>query len=560
MGPRTGRRARASVSRLASIAALGWSLCACVEGPPGPNLSDGLSDGPSRDALEGPRSRALAPIDDAVERRVAARGEARVLVQLEVPQLPAASLRRFDAGDTGDAATWISAPIAATSDALLARLPPSTRLERRFTFIEALALTVDAEGLAQLAAAPEVRAVSLDPGGEAHMIEAGELGGFTQLAAEGHRGAGMRIAVIDSGVDREHPDFGDRIVDEACFCTGCCAGGTNTQFGEGSAVDDRGHGTNVAGIALGGGVVAPPGAAPEAELVAVKVLDEHGGFCCMSDVFAAIDWVLETHPEVAVINTSFGSFDLFEGHCTGTAWLDALEALVEFLRANDIVMVASSGNSARETMISAPACSAPTIAVAATWDADFGELATKECVDDDAYLDRIACFSNLSTALDMFAPGISIVAPARGGGTTKEYEGTSQAAPQVSACATLLRAARPEISTAELEAALLRSQVWIPIEHLELVLPRLQCDVALASLPPRPPSDADDGAEGSTDTGGDGDEGESGSGSGGGPALDDAAGCSCSTDTGEGPSRGAPAGLGLGLLLLAWWRAQSSRQ
>src|SRR3546814_3683368 len=82
--------------------------------------------------------------------------------------------------------------------------------------------------------------------------QASLVNGVAGLDALGLGGKGRKVAVIDSGVDGDHADLAARLVDEACFCTeqsgGCCPNHRATQFGPGSAADDYGHGTNVAGI------------------------------------------------------------------------------------------------------------------------------------------------------------------------------------------------------------------------------------------------------------------------------------------------------------------------
>ena len=77
------------------------------------------------------------------------------------------------------------------------------------------------------------------------------------------------IAVVDSGVASSHPDLASRLIDEQCFCSGasgsvgCCPNRQDTQSGVGAAFDDNGHGTNVSGIIVGEGIVAPRGAVPD---------------------------------------------------------------------------------------------------------------------------------------------------------------------------------------------------------------------------------------------------------------------------------------------------------
>lgn len=83
------------------------------------------------------------------------------------------------------------------------------------------------------------------------------------------------------------------------------------------------------------GTVAPLGGAPDADVIAVKVLDSSNSFCCSSDVVAGMDWVLNNHPETGVVNMSLGTFALFAGDCdTTNAVTIAFATAVNALTAN----------------------------------------------------------------------------------------------------------------------------------------------------------------------------------------------------------------------------------
>lgn len=107
------------------------------------------------------------------------------------------------------------------------------------------------------------------------------------------KGEGVKVAVIDTGIDIDHPDLVDNI-----------KGGYNTIKKKGSYDDDNGHGTHVAGI-IGAvdndiGVV---GVAPEVDLYAVKALDENGdGY--VSDIVEAIQWCIDN--DIDIVNMSLG--------------------------------------------------------------------------------------------------------------------------------------------------------------------------------------------------------------------------------------------------------------
>ena len=104
----------------------------------------------------------------------------------------------------------------------------------------------------------------------------------------GFRGRGVRVAIVDTGVDAEHPDFAGRIA-------------VHADFSDAGEVDDVGHGTHVAGIIAGAGSVYR-GVAPEATLVIAKALSAQGG--TEDAVLAAMSWA--SRQDVRVMNLSLG--------------------------------------------------------------------------------------------------------------------------------------------------------------------------------------------------------------------------------------------------------------
>lgn len=365
-----------------------------------------------------------------------AEGTVRVLVSLQRPAAASpGTLRR--------------AEVAALTDAVLERLPGAGHVvvRRRFATVPAIALEVDVAALRQLAADPLVARVDVDAPGRGHSVApdaASVLNQVAMLQGLGLDGSGQKVAVVDSGVAAGHRDLGPRLVDEQCFCTGgCCPNGLDTQSGLGAALDDHGHGTNVSGIIVGEGIVAPRGAVPAADLVAVKVLDGNNSFCCSSDVVAALDWIAIHHPDVAAVNLSLGTNALFPGDCDNAAsFARALADAVDVLTALGAVVTASAGNSASETEMSAPACVRNAVSVGATWDSDVGAVAYAVCTDASTAAKQPACFSNHSSTTDLYAAGAFVTAPGRTGGAST-YSGTSQAAPMVAACAVALAQAVP---------------------------------------------------------------------------------------------------------------------
>ncbi|MDX2166219.1 MAG: S8 family serine peptidase [Deltaproteobacteria bacterium] len=300
--------------------------------------------------------------------------------------------------------------------------------------------------LERLAARPEVLRVDLDPvGGVA------SDSGVTHIRADRVQrrsvtGAGVTIAVIDTGVDADHPDIADALVAEECFCRGgesggisrrpCCPDGGARESGPGSAASAHEHGPHVAGIALSRGIVSPRGVAPDAKLVAVRVLDaQNRGF--LSDWIAALDWIASERPDVRVVNMSLASWDVYAGDCgrctdsEGCAANRLFADAIEQLWKRGVLVFVASGNRGRPNAMSTPACVGRAIAVGAV---DGG--------------DAIASFSNRSDALDLLAPGVDILSDGLDGGLAT-LSGTSMASPHAAGEAALLISARPGLNSAD---------------------------------------------------------------------------------------------------------------
>ncbi len=378
--------------------------------------------------------------------------------------------------------------------ALLRQVPATERSgERLFETVPGMALALSARGLAALLDNPEVVRVDPDSGGGALLAETVPLAGGTAVQATGLTGAGTLVALLDSGVDGAHPDLTGALDGEACFCStldgaGCCPGGGSTRTGPGSAADDHGHGTHLAGIVTGDGGVAPGGMAPGARLLAVKVLDSTGSFCCSSDVVAALDWIAAERPDVDAVNLSLGTSALFAGACDdATAYTQLMAAAVANLRTLGIPVLAASGNRGSGTSLPAPACLSGALAIGAAWDADVGYQGTM-CLpppdgpgpDVTTAPGQVACFSDTNAELALVAPGAPVTSTRRGGGSVTFY-GTSMATAVASGCTALLREAVPGASPDLLATALRTSTRASTDRKNGITFPLLDCPRALAA-------------------------------------------------------------------------------
>jgi subtilisin family serine protease len=398
---------------------------------------------------------AAQQVDEAVWAALARDGQVRVLVELADREARAASLpaRR--------------AAAAELQQRVLRRLPSQRfRVAHRFQAIASLTGTVDAAGLQLLLTSPDVERILLDAGGS---------GGLSQSVPQIHAdvlhdlhsltGSGVTTAVVDTGIDSHHPDLASSLVAEQCFCStggGCCPGGTTVQSGPGAAEDDHGHGTHVSSIITSDGVVASEGVAPDAGIVAVKVLDSTNSFCCASDVIAALDWIANERPDVQLVNMSLGTWATYTGTCS---W-PSFDAAVDNLTANGVTVFAASMNGSLLEQMAAPACLANTVAVGAVDSAD-----------------SVAAFSNSSTALDLLAPGVGIGASYLGGGQTAT-SGTSMATPHAVGAAALLLQADATLAPAEVRTALEAGGVPVTDWRNGRIRPRVDALGALDAIGP----------------------------------------------------------------------------
>ncbi len=217
--------------------------------------------------------------------------------------------------------------------------------------------------------------------------------------SRGITGKGVKIAVIDSGIDYNNKDLDDNY-----------QGGYDFIFNDSDPMDDSytSHGTNIAGIIAaeknGIGVV---GVAPEASLYALKVLTEFGTGQT-SDTVAAIQWAVDNNMDI--INISIEGEDS-----------QSLRAACDAAYNAGLLIVAAAGNTKGQPT-SYPASYSSVIAVTAT--------------DKD---NNLASFAPIGPEVELSAPGVSIYSTART--QYNDYgtlEGTSQAAPHVTGMAALI--------------------------------------------------------------------------------------------------------------------------
>jgi minor extracellular protease Epr len=217
-----------------------------------------------------------------------------------------------------------------------------------------------------------------------------------QVWATGNKGTGIKVAIVDTGIDTAHPDL--KVV-----------GGVSYVSYTTSYNDDNGHGTHCAGIVAAlNNTIGVVGVAPEAALYAVKVLDSSGsGY--FSDVISGIDWCITNNMQV--VSMSFGS----------TYDDTILHSELDLAYSQGIVLVAAAGNSGPgANTIGYPAKYSSVIAVGAT--------------DSN---DVVASWSSRGPELSVTAPGVNIYSTYKRS-TYATMSGTSMACPHVTGTVALI--------------------------------------------------------------------------------------------------------------------------
>ncbi|THV27666.1 S8 family serine peptidase [Glycomyces paridis] len=251
-------------------------------------------------------------------------------------------------------------------------------------------------------------------------------------------GEGVVVAVVDSGVDADHPDLAGAVLpgrsyvdldpgDEPRLLALGSEPGPVYERAFGQA-DPVGHGTAVAGLIAAGADSGHPGVAPDAEILPVRVLDDENRYHDSAMVGAAVEWAVDNGADI--VNLSLG------GHYDSAPFAEA----IAYAEANDVLVVACTGNQrldepAEEVWF--PARVPDVLAVTGT--------------DDRGSRWRTAVTGEET---DLAAPGADLLAPEPGGGH-RTVTGTSFASALVSGAAALVRSAHPDWTAAEVRRAMI---------------------------------------------------------------------------------------------------------
>jgi subtilisin family serine protease len=353
---------------------------------------------------------------------------------------------------------------------------------KQFSRVQGLAMQADALDVRDLLDDPEVLDVFEDVAYPPALVESLPLiGAGADGTFETYSGQEQTIAILDTGVDQNHPFLTGKVVSEACYSSNyasqgsasLCPGRVAESTARNSGVNCRSslagcdHGTHVAGIAAGRGTNFS-GVARDANLIAIQIYSEFsssacGGSPCVmaytSDIIKGLERVdaLRDSYQIAAANLSLGG-EVYTSPCD----TDPSKPMIDRLRAARIATVIASGNNGYTNAISAPGCVSTAITVGST---------TKS--------DELSSFSNNAQFLDLLAPGSSITSSVIGAGFAA-WSGTSMATPHVAGAWAVLKSAKPTADVDEVLTAL--QSTGVPINDFGLVKPRIQITDAITAL------------------------------------------------------------------------------
>ena len=442
--------------------------------------------------LPGVSASQRSPALPELMQKAQAAGSLAVMVELAIPFQLEANLNSPRAIRAQQAA------LGRSQDALLARLagydPASVK---KYHFIPALALRVSPAGLAALAADAAVLHLVEDKVRLPALAESVPLIGAPAAWAAGYSGAGQVVAVLDTGVDKNHPFLAGKVVAEACYSTtnaadgaaSLCPDGVSSSTASDSALPyltgvcpagECNHGTHVAGIAVGRTNGSNPGfngVAKDANLIAIQVFSKFEGTYCSgtcvlsyeSDEILGLQRVydLRSTYAIAAANLSLGS-DNFAVQASCDAANPLSKAAIDVLRSVGIATVISAGNNGSASSLSAPGCISSAISVGSVGDGSGGTSA-----------DAISYFSNSTPFLKLLAPGAVITSSIPFGYYTTMM-GTSMAAPHVTGAWAVLKSKYPGASVDQILAAFQASGKPVTDSRNSVVTARIQVDLAAA--------------------------------------------------------------------------------
>ena len=327
--------------------------------------------------------------------------------------------------------------ISSSSEDIITKIKTDKKT-KHFQYSDAISVELNYDEILELSDDPsvkfisEIRNFSISLAESIQIVNASSVW-ETQITNVNLTGEGQTVCIIDTGINFSHADLSSNYL-----------GGYDFVNEDDNPSDDHGHGTHVAGIVAANGLL--KGVAPNAGIIAIKVLDENGNGND-ADIISGIEWCISNAStyNISVISMSLGTSCpgpyCYSSYCDSnpleTLMVDAINSAV----AQNISVIVASGNDANYTHISSPACASNATPVGDSYDKDVGGLIwgnPSVCTDATTFVDKIVCHANRNSLVSLFAPG-AIINSSWFDGRYKEAGGTSMATPMVAGAFLLIK-------------------------------------------------------------------------------------------------------------------------
>lgn len=386
------------------------------------------------------------------------------------------------------------------------------RITNTYNYLFAFAAEVTRQGLQDLIDTPDVLFIEKDRIVYAHLAQGIPLMNASATRST-YNGAGLAIAICDTGIDYRHSKLGGGWLPNSKVI-----GGYDFGDDDGNPLDLQGHGTACAGIAAGdAGTVGDyiGGVAYGAKLYALKISLGVTNSAYISDMANAWDWcVLHQYDDlknpIMIISTSFGG-GRYSGDCENEYSL--LTHAAANAMAAGMTLFLSSGNDGYCESMAYPACLDSVISVGAVYDANIGrnpipgyvgcisygscvgtmdpyQICEKLYIDVATNADQVCTYSNTSEFVSLLAPSNWATTTKLGGGywdTANGFGGTSAACPYAAGAAACLQSAAKAITGSylthhQVKAILLGTGDLITDEKVRSTKPRVNLGAAVNAL------------------------------------------------------------------------------
>lgn len=386
---------------------------------------------------------------------------------------------------------------------------------REFTLFPMIVATIATNDIPTLQADPSVESVQIDGLSKINLNNSTQLIGSAAANSAGYGGGGTTVAVLDTGVDKNHPFIAGQVIQEACFSSNdsswssvsLCPGGVSQSTTLNSGLpcpenyDGCAHGTHVAGIVAGNRIyengATISGVAPDAKIIAVQIFSgfDHYIYCSSecalsfdSDQMAALQWLYDNRTTAAWHTLAAVNMSLGGGSSQTFCDNQGIKFFIDQLRSVGVATVIASGNGYNTNGVSFPACVSSAITVGST--ISFNSSSPADSVSSFSNAPKVV--NNLPNGngdrvLDLLAPGQNIYSSV--GYPANQYEswaGTSMATPHVAGAWAVLKGLMPEASVLQVLKWLRDSGVPVADQRMpanaRLVVPRIQVDKAVSNI------------------------------------------------------------------------------